>query len=188
VPVGTHQISVQLVGYDKQIQTVQVNAGATSTLNFSLAAPKVTKTLEEIEVTAQKRIDTKSSTTKQSISGEKLKEIPFDNLKEAVGVKAGVVAQGGELHFRGGRGGEVKFQFDGVEVPDPLNGRQANIANLAVAGTEILSGGFDAEYGNALSGVVSVSTKEGTERFGGEVRWDTDRYGDPPKTFNNFDC
>ena len=187
VPVGTAQVQVQTVGYDKQVQSVQVNAGATSTVNFTLGAAKVTRQFEEVTVTAQKQIDTKSSTTKHTISGEKLKEIPVDNLKEAVGVKAGVVAHGGELHFRGGRGGEVKFQFDGVEVSDPLLGRQANIANLAVAGTEVLSGGFDAEYGNALSGVVSVSTKEGTERFGGEVRWDTDRYGDPTKTFNNFD-
>ena len=46
---------------------------------------------------------------------------------------------------------------------------------------------MDAEYGNALSGVVAVSTKEGTEKFGGEVRWDTDRYGDPTKTFDNYD-
>ncbi len=60
-------------------------------------------------------------------------------------------------------------------MSDPLFGRGANIAILAVAGTEVLSGGFDAEYGNALSGVVAVSTKEGTDRFGGAVRWDTDR-------------
>ena len=187
VPVGQVQVQVQMVGYDKVVKSVQVNAGATSTLDFELGTSKVVKEIEEVEVRAEKRIDTKSSTTKQTISGEKLKEIPVDNLKDAVGVKAGVVAQGGELHFRGGRGGEVKFQFDGVEVSDPLLGRQANVANLAVAGTEILSGGFDAEYGNALSGVVSVSTREGTERFGGEVRWDTDRYGDPTKTFNNYD-
>src|SRR5580765_8059588 len=46
---------------------------------------------------------------------------------------------------------------------------------------------MDAEYGNALSGVVAVSTREGTDKFGGEVRWDTDRYGAPSKTFDNFD-
>uniref|UniRef100_A0A832MLQ4 TonB-dependent receptor n=1 Tax=Eiseniibacteriota bacterium TaxID=2212470 RepID=A0A832MLQ4_UNCEI len=187
VPVGAQQIQVQAIGYDKQVKGVEVNANATSTVNFDFGESKVVKQIEEIEVRAEKRIDTKSSTTKQSITAEKLKEIPVDNLREAVGVKAGVVAQGGELHFRGGRGGEVKFQFDGVEVSDPLLGRGANIANLAVAGTEILSGGFDAEFGNALSGVVNVSTKEGTDRFGGELRWDTDRYGDPTKTFNNFD-
>ena len=187
VTVGTVQVQAQAVGYDRQVQTVQVNAGATSTVNFNFGEQKVVKEMQEIEVRAEKRIDTKSSTTKQTITAEKLKEIPVDNLRDAVGTKAGVVAQGGELHFRGGRGGEVKFQFDGVEVSDPLLGRSANIANLAVAGTDVISGGFDAEFGNALSGVVSVSTKEGTDRFGGEVRWDTDRYGDPTKTFDNFD-
>ncbi len=187
VPVGTVQVQVQAIGYDKMVQAVEVNAGQTATVTFNFGASKVVKEIEEIVVTAEKRIDTKSSTTKQSITAEKLREIPVDNLRDAVATKAGIVAQGGELHFRGGRGGEVKFQFDGVEVSDPLFGRNANIANLAVAGTEILSGGFDAEYGNALSGVVSVSTKEGTDRFGGEVRWDSDRYGDATKTFDNYD-
>ena len=187
VPVGTYQVKLQAIGYDPVIQTVQVNAGQTAVLNFSVGQTKVVKEVETIEVRAEKRIDTKSSTTKQSISAEKLREIPVDNLSQAIATKAGVVAQGGELHFRGGRGGEVKFQFDGVEATDPAFGGQASIANLAVAGTDVLSGGFDAEYGNALSGVVSVSTKEGGDRLSGEVRWDTDRYGDPTKTFNSYD-
>ncbi len=187
VPVGSTEVRAMATGYDTQKQTVLVSAGATATLNFSFGEQKIVKELETIEISAQKRIDTKSSTTKQTITADKLKEIPVDNLREAVAVKAGIVAFGGELHFRGGRGGEVKFQFDGVEASDPLFGRGANIASLAVAGTDVLSGGFDAEFGNALSGVVIVSTKEGTERFGGEVRWDTDRFGDPTKTFNNFD-
>jgi outer membrane receptor protein involved in Fe transport len=187
VPVGTVQLRVAALGYETQTQTVQVNAGVSSVANFTVGESKPVKQVDEIVVTAEKKIDTKSSTTKQSISADRLREIPVDNLSQAIATKAGIVAQGGELHFRGGRGGEVKFQFDGIEVADPLFGRNANVANLAVAGTDVLSGGFDAEYGNALSGVVSVSTKEGTDRFGGEVRWDTDRYGDPTKTFDNYD-
>jgi len=187
VPVGSTEVRAIATGYDAQKQTVLVSAGATATLNFAFGEQKIVKELETIEVSAQKRIDTKSSATKQSITADKLKEIPVDNLREAVAVKAGIVAFGGELHFRGGRGGEVKFQFDGVEASDPLFGRGANIATLAVAGTDVLSGGFDAEFGNALSGVVIVSTKEGTDRFGGEVRWDTDRFGDATRTFDNFD-
>ena len=187
VPVGTAQVQVQAIGFDKQTKDVQVNAGQTSNLEFTLGASKVVKQIEEIEVSAKKAIDTKSSTSKQTITAQTIKDLPVDNLSQAVAVKAGVVAQGGELHFRGGRGGEVKYQFDGVEVSDPLFGGGANIANLAVAGAEVLSGGMDAEYGNALSGVVAVTTKEGTQKFGGETRWDTDRYGDPTKTFDNFD-
>lgn len=187
VPVGKWQIRLQAIGFGAVTQEVTVNAGQTSTVTFTVGQANVVKEIETIEVRAEKRIDTKSSTTKQSISGERLKEIPVDNLSQAVATKAGIVAQGGELHFRGGRGGEVKFQFDGIEVTDPGFGASAGIATLAVAGTDVLSGGFDAEYGNALSGVVSVSTREGSEKLAGEVRWDTDRYGDPTKTFNNFD-
>src|SRR5262249_22921280 len=88
---------------------------------------------------------------------------------------------------RGGRAGETKLQVDGVEATDPAFGGNPNVAKLSVEDTDLLSGGFDAEYGNALSGVINVSTKEGTDRFGGEVRWNTDRYGDPTKTFDNFD-
>ena len=98
---------------------MQVNAGQTVIVNFSVGATKVVKEVETIEVRAEKRIDTKSSSTKQSISSEKLREIPVDNLSQAVATKAGVVAQGGELHFRGGRGGEVKVQLDGVRATDP---------------------------------------------------------------------
>lgn len=187
VPVGSQQIQVLALGYERQVKTVQVDAGQTATVNFEIGGAHAVKEIEEIEVRAEKRIDTKSSSTHQALTSEKIKELPVDNLAEAVATRAGVVAQGGELHVRGGRGGEVKFQFDGVEATDPQFGGGANIALLAVAGTDVLSGGFDAEYGNALSGVVSVSTKEGTDRLSGEVRWDTDRYGDPTKTFDNFD-
>jgi len=187
VSVGTVQVKAQVIGNDAVTKEVEINAGGVATLDFTVGASKVVKTIEEIEVTAEKRIDTKSSTTKQTISAEKLKEIPVDNLSQAIATRAGIVSQGGELHFRGGRGDEVKLQLDGVEATDPAFGGNANVANLAVAGADVLSGGFDAEYGNALSGVISVTTKEGGDHFGGELHWDTDRYGDPTKTYDNYD-
>src|SRR5262249_16613094 len=150
VPAGTQQVRAQALGYEAIVQTVQVNAGQSAATNFSFGSAKIAKTLEEIEVRAEKRIDTKSSTTKQAITAEKLRELPADNLTQAVATKAGVVAASDGLHFRGGRSGEVKFQLDGVEASDPLFGGSSNIASLAVSGTDILSGGFDAEYGNAL--------------------------------------
>jgi len=121
VPGGMAEVQFQAQGYNKQVQTVQVNPGATTTLAFNFGESKVTKQIEELEVRAAKRIDTKSSASVQNLSAEKLREIPVDNLREAVGTKAGVVAQGGELHFRGGRGGEVKFEI-GNALPSPSPG------------------------------------------------------------------
>jgi hypothetical protein len=183
VPVGTQQIQVQQIGFDKQVKPVQVNAGSTTTIEFTLGSSKVVKEIDVIEVRAEKRIDTKSSTSKQSISSEKLKELPVDNLSMAVATKAGVVASSDGLHFRGGRAGEVKFQFDGLEVSDPLFGGQANIANLAGAG-EVLSRAEWTPSTATLSGVIAVSTREGptssAARFGG-----IPSCGDPTKTFDS---
>ena len=188
VPAGSYQVRVLGLGYEPVTRTVSVNAGATATLDVDLGGgQKVVKQVEEIVVSAQKLIDTKSSASKQLVSSESLKDLPVENLQQAVGLKAGVIASSDGLHFRGGRAGEVKFQLDGVEVSDPLFGRSANVGNLAVASADVLSGGFDAEYGNALSGIVNVQTREGGPKFGGEVQWHTDRYGESVKTFNNYD-
>ncbi len=51
-------------------------------------------------------IEPQPSTTEPRISAEQLEKLPVDNLREAVAVKAGVVAQDGNLHVRGGRSGE----------------------------------------------------------------------------------
>src|SRR5437867_1025413 len=109
VPAGTQQLRAQALGYEAIVQPVQVNVGQTATVNFSFGSAKIAQTLEEIEVRAEKRIDTKSSTTKQANSADKLRELPVDNLTQAVATKAGVVAASDGLHFRGGRTGEVKF-------------------------------------------------------------------------------
>jgi len=68
--------------------------------------------VQEVRVTAQRLIDTKSSTTRQSVSGGALSGLPTENLRDAVGLKAGVVNQGGELHVRGGRAGEAQLSVN----------------------------------------------------------------------------
>src|SRR5262249_31012223 len=125
--------------------------------------------------------------TRRPLSPDDLRALPVDNVQDLLKTKAGIVATGEDLHLRGGRKGELKFQFDGVEVTDPLFGRSAGVANLAVADADVLSGGFDAEFGNALSGIVNVQTREGGSKFAGDVQWHTDRYGESVKTFNNYD-
>ncbi len=100
--------------------SVEVRADQVAVVDLRMGAPLTVRTVEEIEVGARRTIDTKSSTTKQSISSERLREIPVDNLSQAVGNKAGVVVQGGELHFRGGRGGEVKYLYDGKPARPPV--------------------------------------------------------------------
>ena len=188
IPVGTYRIVARKFGFDNVSKTgVVVTANQVTTIRFDLKEG-VTKELDMINVEATRtRIERTNSGTKQKIGKEDLESLPVDTYQEAVALKAGVVSQAGELHFRGGRSGEVAFMIDGIRVSDPLAGGGLDIATNAVAESEILLGGFDAEYGNAQSGVINISTQEGGARFSGAVEYSTDDFGAPDKTYNNFD-
>jgi len=188
VPVGTYDLKVALVGYtDKSLTGIVVKNGETTRAAFELLERVVAK-IDAITVWGKRpKIDKGRTGTSYTTSAEDLSNLPVDDLTEAISLKAGVIAKGGELHFRGGRGSEVQYQVDGVPVRDPLVGGGLDLAMLAVQEQEVLMGGLDAKYGNAQSGVVIFKTKEGGERFSGEIRYTTDDYGSPKNTFDNYD-
>ncbi|MBP7669564.1 MAG: TonB-dependent receptor [Candidatus Eisenbacteria bacterium] len=187
IPPGVYNVKVQLMGYaTATVPNVEVRAGETTRLPVELR--EEVATLEGLSIVGKKeKIDKGSTSTKYTKTGADISKMPVDDLVEAIGLNAGVIAKGGELHFRGGRAGEVQVQVDGMPVRDPLVGGQVSLAMTAVNDLEVLTGGLDAKYGNAQSGVILYRTKEGGERFGGEVRYITDDYGSPKNTYDNYD-
>jgi outer membrane receptor protein involved in Fe transport len=80
------------------------------------------------------------------------------------------------LHVRGGRGGEILFQVDGMPVTHPLYGGR-DVLNLniqEVEQVELLTGAFSAEYGEAQSGVVNITTRRGGSKISGGVEYKMD--------------
>ncbi len=90
--------------------------GASSAPVATLPDAYVAPAAEEVRVTASRMIDTRSSTSKQTVTGESLRDLPVENLRDAISLKAGIVATGGDLHVRGGRSGELKKEIDGIAV------------------------------------------------------------------------
>ena len=188
VPAGTYAIKAMMMGYKAEERSgVVVNAGKDTKLDFKLDQTIVMKT-QEIVVTAEKKmIEVTASDARGTVTSEQLEHMPVDDVLEAVALKAGIVKQGDEMHVRGGRGSEVQIQIDGVAVDDPLGGGTVAVGLLGTAGSEIVSGGMDAEYGDAQSAVINITTKEGGRRFAGEFRYFTDDFGRQDKTYTNFD-
>jgi len=185
--VGTYTVKVTYLGYEPIEREFQVNAGQTVTLDFNLEEA-VVATMDVVRVEAGRQmIRRESSSTAHRLGSEELERLPVDTFEEAVGLKAGVVSQAGQLHFRGGRAGEVQYQIDGIPVSDPFGGGGVNVATVSVSDSEVLLGGMDAEYGNAQSGVVNIITQEGGKKFSGEVTYMTDDFGSPDWTYNNYD-
>src|SRR3989475_1456078 len=187
VPVGTYTLATKMMGYSSVEKPVQVNANQVAAVTVQVTDKAILIKGVDVKGDVKIAIRKKDSSTKQIVTSEDLRSLPVDNYKEAIGLKAGVISQGGELHFRGGRGDEVLTIVNGIASRNPLKAEGVDLGLLAVSSSEQVLGGLDAQYGNALSGVINLTTREGGDKFGGEVRYFTDRYGEADKSFNNFE-
>lgn len=172
IPVGTYSVRAGYIGYQSVRKTeVEVLIGLTSTVNFELKATAI-ESGEVVEVVAERPIVRKDVTSGRSIiSSDEISKMPVETVSGVLSTKAGVTeGANGAIHIRGGRSSEVSYVIDGVRVNDPAYGGQAvNVENQAIQELEVVSGTFNAEYGQALSGVVNIVTKEGSRKYSGSV-------------------
>ena len=167
IPPGTYTVVVSAVGYAKTtVNEVIIRIDLTTDLNVELV-PESLQLGEDIVVTAEKPMITKDLTsTKATVSSSEIELMPVDNVDQVINLQAGVV----DGHFRGGRQNEVAYLVDGIPVTDVFSGSNSvRIENSAIRELEVISGTFNAEYGQALSGVVNIVTKEGTSDYEGSV-------------------
>ena len=133
---------------------------------------RVVRRFPPIEVWAPVH-DLLSSQSVRMISAAALRTLPAERLADVVRQQAGVVAEGGEMHVRGGRAGELEQVLDGVRLNDPLRGTPMDVPLLALRAAELVSGGQDAEHSGALAGVLDLHTLDPGERWDREARWAT---------------
>ncbi len=159
VPPGTYAVSISLVGYQRTlVRNVQVQIDLTTNLDVKIASSTID--VSEVVITAQRPLVTKDLTsTSVTVSSDDIRLMPVENVDQVINLQAGVV--GG--HFRGGRSDEVLYLVDGVSVTDPYNNsRGLTVENSSIRQMEVISGAFNAEYGQAMSGVVNIVTQEGS--------------------------
>ena len=162
IPPGTYSIRFSMIGYQSLvINDVRMMVDLTNTANGALAESAVG--LEEVVVQAERAmIQTDVTYSQANISSEEVDMLPVEEFEDVLALQAGVVMTGGEIHVRGGRGGEISYMIDGISVTDPYNsGVAVEIENNAIQELQFISGTFNAEYGQAMSGIVNIVTKDG---------------------------
>lgn len=177
VPVGVYDVEASMVGYDPVImKNVRVMADQITTLNFRLSPTVIEQ--KPVEVIGERPMVVPSAVqTTRISSAEDIARLPVSHITQLVGLSAGVVTRGGFQYIRGGRNDEIVTLVDGIAAVDPFY----HIAYhrppaQSVEEVQVITGGFDAEYGEAMSGVVQISTREGGERFSGGVRYTSDDF------------
>ena len=139
----------------------------------AVGAHRVVRQFPPVDVRALLN-DVRSSQTVREIPVAALRAYPADGLADLVALQPGVVAQGEELHVRGGRAGETRVVLDGVTLNEPLRHRPMELPLLALRGAELVSGAPESRHVGALAGVLDVHTIDPGEHREGEVRWQTD--------------
>ncbi len=161
---GTYELRASFLGFKTQVvQDVRVKINQTTTIDFVLSESVIEG--EEIVVTAERPIVQRDLTSsKVSISSKELELLPIENFDDAVNLQAGVV----DGHFRGGRIGEVAYLVDGIPINDSFDNSYAyQVENNSIQEVEVISGTFNAEFGQAQSGVVNIVTKDGGDKYQG---------------------
>ena len=164
VPPGTYQLRVSAVGYAPQtMSNVSVSADRTTQISFTIVPQGVE--LAGVDVIAVRPIVQKDLTsTTATVTSDQISALPIEDVTSAVNLQAGVV----DGHFRGGRTNEVKYLVDGMSVNDVFSGNFELESEIsAVQEIQVLSGTFNAEYGEALSGVVNEVTKTAHDNYAG---------------------
>ncbi|MCL5018969.1 MAG: TonB-dependent receptor, partial [Patescibacteria group bacterium] len=161
VPAGKYTISASIIGFAKvTISDVQVIADFTCEQGFSLTETAISG--EEIRIVAEAPVMQKDQTAPvEVITNDEIKTLPIRGYGQVLGLQAGVVEYGGGLvSIRGGRTSETAYYVDGFSQQDPLTGVSSTaINNNAIDQVTVMTGGFSAEYGRVMSGIVNVITK-----------------------------
>ncbi len=173
VPPSVYDVKVMMIGYTTVRSTgARVSIDFTTKLDFQMRHAVLEG--EEVSVIASRPIVRKDLTSSLSIVGsEELEEMPVEEFEDILALQAGIITgAGGEIHMRGGRASEISYMVDGLSVTDPFSGEMAiEIENNSIQELQVISGTFNAEYGQAMSGIIDIVTKEGRDKFQGNISY-----------------
>ena len=179
IPPGPdYTVSATLSGFEDASQSaIRVFLGQEGAVNLSLSPGNVT---EAVMVTATSPIvDVRQTTTGVNITSQQFETLPTArNFQQLTTMAPSVTLEMGDHDRRfensptvgAGSAPENNYIIDGLSVTDPRYGTSgANLTMNFVQEVQVMTGGYQAEFGRSTGGVFNVITKSGSNAFHGDV-------------------
>jgi hypothetical protein len=190
VPPGTYVITTAPAsGFgETRYENVTVAIGKATQLDIAIT-PGTNVNTVDVASSEAAPVDTTNSAVQTSINAQKIELLPkstgFTSLLRSVPGTRPESRTGG-FSVDGASGGENVFVIDGQEVTNYRTGtlnETYNIPTQLVQEVQVQSSGFNAEYGGATGGVISVVTKGGTNDFHGEfgLQFEAPKFNGSPR-------
>ncbi len=163
---------------------VQVSVNNRTTVDLQLEVGSATSTVNVTE-TVTTGIDASTTTIGANLDDSLYKSVAVGrNISSVIAMAPGVSSSGGagtsNPSINGASGLENEYIINGANVTDPgYGGFGSYTAVFGSLGSgitfdfiqevQVKSGGFEAQYGQALGGVVNIITKGGSNKFHGDA-------------------
>jgi outer membrane receptor protein involved in Fe transport len=171
VPPGNYTLKISVMGYEKvTVRNVVVKIDLTTTVSYEIKSEALE--FGEILVVAERPVVAPDvSSSEINLSTENIEALPATEIDDIIGLQAGVEVGSSGIVIRGGAARQTAFIVDGMIMNDERSNEPYTSVNLnSIEELKLLTGGFNAEYGNIRSGVVTLVTKEGNRsKYNGSI-------------------
>lgn len=189
VPVGIYQVQASYMGYtSRTIDQVRIEAGRINELDIAMKSTVAVET-QEIVVTGERAlVEVDVTSTQRTVTAAEIASSAVTTVGDVLVQQTGVTIEDDEIHIRGGRSDETQYRIDGVVVKDLISGKSGggDLHASSVSEINVITGGYNAEFGDALSGVIDIKTREGSDEYKNYTEWKSDHYPVLGQIYKNF--
>lgn len=174
LPPGTYLLTVYYgdATFSRSNVFIQVGKEAVVNVTVDTTASKDAPKGEVISISGTAPIvDQGSTKTGLSITDDYTRNIPTSRTFGGVlGQAAGAQSDNYGISLSGATSAENTYIVEGINTTDTAyGGLSSNLPNEFISETEVITGGYNAEFGRATGGIVNVVTKQGSNEFHGSV-------------------
>jgi hypothetical protein len=170
IPPGKYDVKATYVGYKPLlIQGVLVTADKITFLDIDMNSTSTT--LETFEVVDYKvpLIEKDGGSSGGTVTSEEIEKMSGRSASSVAVTVGGVFSQDGEMgSIRGQRTEGTVTYIDGVRVRGT-----SSLPKSALEQVSVITGGLPAQYGDATGGIVNITTKGASRKFGAGVEFVT---------------
>jgi len=162
IRAGDYDVRFSVIGYNSVVmKKVTILPDLRTRVEVDLEPSSVQLPAMEI-VATRPLIQVDQAATAFQIEQGKLDKLPLTQFQDIVGLQPGTTMEG---NIRGGKITDALYLVDGLPIQDVIKGGiGTSIPKSSISNITITTGGHEAEYGNALSGIINVVTKSGENK------------------------
>ncbi len=175
---GTYDVEFSYLGLATQRQEKVVLAGGSIVkLNIKMQEESATA-LGVVEIIDYKvpLIDQGKTNSGSTLTSEQIQNLPTRNVSAMIALTSGVASNDsdGNVRIKGSRDENTIYMVDGIRVNKESLPPAQEIDQL-----QVITGGIEAQYGDATGGVIAIQTKGPSAKYSGGVELETSKFLDP---------